>query len=202
MTVIQSPLRSESGFESPNFLINNDGDLRAVNIIATNNITVEGNFNTTGNISITGDITAVGNFTTNGDFITPNSVISNAIIIKGISVVDSVDTTFKFDDEITRSNLEKLGVLEVLDVVGNVNIKDSTNFDVISITNGIVNVVSKTIGSLNNINIGLTTPAEAAFTEIEVDDIKINNAPTELFHATRKDYVDTTAAALAIALGA
>lgn len=197
MTVIKSPFRSELGFASPNFLVTESG-----NIVTSGNIAIDGDFTTAGDIKSEGSITIDGDVEVNGNLITPNNVVSNAIIVKGISVVDSVNNTFEFNEEITRSNLEKLGVLEVLDVIGNVNIKDSTNFDVITIANGIVNVVSKTTGNLDNINIGLTTPAEAVFTEIEVDDVKINNTPTELFHATRKDYVDTTATALAIALGA
>jgi hypothetical protein len=36
---------------------------------------------------------------------------------------------------------------------------------------------------------------------MSVDTIVVNNAPTLITHATRKDYVDATAAAFAIALG-
>jgi hypothetical protein len=37
---------------------------------------------------------------------------------------------------------------------------------------------------------------------IAVNDVTINNIPTELYHATRKDYVDSRISALSIALGA
>ena len=85
------------------------------------------------------------------------------------------------------------------------------------------------VGSINNMSIGLSTPAKAKFTEVTVDtldvdvldvnsltintdiavtgtatfnDVVLNNAPTLSTHAVRKDYVDTATAALSIALGA
>jgi len=197
MTVIKSPFRSELGFASPNFLVTESG-----NIVTSGNIAIDGDFTTAGDIKSEGSITIDGDVEVNGNLITPNNIVSNAIIVKGISIVDSENNTFKINNQITRSNLKKLGVLEILEVFGDVSIKSEDSSEVLTIINGQVTINSQTTGSLDNINIGLTTPAEAVFTEIEVDDVKINNTPTELFHATRKDYVDTTAAALAIALGA
>jgi hypothetical protein len=195
MTVLKSPLRSDSGFASPNFLVNNDGDVNAVNIVSNGNITVEGNLNTLGDISIVGNIISDGNFNV-------IDIVSESITVKGISLIDFQNDTYVLNNNITESNLENVGILKSLNVKGNINIKDSEEFVVVDITDGLVNLVSKSKGNLDNISIGLNTPVEAVFTDIEADDIKINNTPTELFHATRKDYVDTTAAALAIALGA
>jgi hypothetical protein len=184
MTVVRSPLRSESGFVSPNFLVSDQGNLTAFNL------------------SLSGDISLAGDLTTDSNLNVTGNIISNSITINGVSLVVNVDDGIELNKEIKQSGLEKLGVLEILDVRGDVIIEGEDSSEVLTIRDGIVLITSQETGSLDNINIGLTTPAEAAFTEIEVDDVKINNTPTELFHATRKDYVDTTAAALAIALGA
>lgn len=79
--------------------------------------------------------------------------------------------------------------------------------------------VSSSVGSINNMSIGLTTPADAKFLDaeidtatvstsltvtgtIEVEDLQINNLPTEVYHATRRDYVDNRISAFSIAFGA
>lgn len=57
-------------------------------------------------------------------------------------------------------------------------------------------------GSMNNIDVGLTTPAKGKFTEVTVTNfIKVDTLPTEVYHATRKDYVDQRISAFSIALG-
>ena len=85
--------------------------------------------------------------------------------------------------------------------------------------------VSESHGSMNNIDVGLTTPARGKFTDIvstgnveiavdlditgntigvgtaQFDSVRAETAPTEVYHLTRKDYVDTRATALSIALG-
>ena len=64
-------------------------------------------------------------------------------------------------------------------------------------TNATVTTLASTTGTITNL---FATTVE--FDNLNVDNIIINNAPTVDSHATRKDYVDTTATALAIALGA
>ena len=85
--------------------------------------------------------------------------------------------------------------------------------------------VTESHGSMNNIDVGLTTPARGKFTNVvstgnvevavdleitgnttgvgtaQFDSVRSETAPTEVYHLTRKDYVDTKATALAIALG-
>jgi hypothetical protein len=183
MTVVVSPFQSEAGFSSPNFLVNNEGNLVATNIF------LSGNINLSGDINLGGDVAS-------------ERIISNAVIINGISLAINVQDTIELNQEIKRSGLEKLGVLEILNVRGDMIIEDDDSTQVLTIREGVVSIVSREVGNIDNISIGLNTPAEAVFTDIEANDIKINNKPTELFHATRKDYVDTKVAALAIALGA
>lgn len=84
------------------------------------------------------------------------------------------------------------------------------------------------IGSINNFDIGLTTAGKGKFTSVEstgnlsvagdaivvgdlsvagsvgtlsATSISINTAPTEVYHATRKDYVDQRISAFSIAFG-
>lgn len=71
------------------------------------------------------------------------------------------------------------------------------------------------VGSINNMSIGMSTPAKAKFTEVTVDtgidvtgditvtgNVLISNEPTLPSHSTRKDYVDNKISALAIVFGA
>ena len=126
---------------------------------------------------------------------------------------DPVQTALS--DNITSSNLQRLGVLTSLTVEG-----DTT------ISNGLVQITSATTGSINNINIGGVTPGDGDFValtatsgtittlnstsfttstvttdNITTDTATVNNAPTLESHATNKGYVDTQITALSIALG-
>jgi hypothetical protein len=197
MTVNISPLRSQAGFQSPGFLV-----------------------------SPTGDITIDGNF------------VSSQLIVNGITVLETEDSTPSLGSDIKNSSLTNLGVLNVLEVRGDVSVLDIADNANISIVDGQITVASVTKGSLDNIAIGQTTAVEAAFTDVDADnltlttaaiiptltttaasvttlastditstdisadDIEITNQPTELNHATRKDYVDNRVSALSIALGA
>ena len=60
----------------------------------------------------------------------------------------------------------------------------------------VINGTTITAGSNSNITID---PQGTGI--VIVNDLQINNAPVEVYHATRKDYVDRTITALAIALG-
>ena len=197
MTVNISPLRSQAGFQSPGFLV-----------------------------SPTGDITIDGNF------------ISSQLVVNGITILETEDSTVSLGTDIKNSSLTNLGVLNILEVGGDVSIVDISDNTNISIVDGQITISSVAKGSLDNIAIGQTSAAEAAFTDIDADnltlttaatiptlttttasittltatditstdisadDIEITNQPTELNHATRKDYVDNRISALSIALGA
>jgi hypothetical protein len=80
---------------------------------------------------------------------------------------------------------------------------------------------TSSVGSINNMSIGMSTPAKAKFTEVTVDtsidvtgdttvvgnitvtgNVSISDQPTLASHSTRKDYVDNKISALAIVFGA
>jgi hypothetical protein len=66
----------------------------------------------------------------------------------------------------------------------------------LSVSGGTITLTSSSRGSINNVDIGATTPGTGSFTSVT-----LNNNPATRFQATNKQYVDKTAAALAIALG-
>ena len=192
MTVTISPLRSQAGFQSPGFLVGPTGD-----------VTIDGNF------------------------------VSSQLIVNGILLLETEDSTPSLGSDIKNSSLTNLGVLNILEVSGDVSITDIADNINISIVDGLVTVNSTTKGAMDNIAIGQTTAAEANFTDINADNltlttalatssltattatvttltttdvsadnIEITDQPTQLNHATRKDYVDNRISALSIALGA
>lgn len=219
MAATFQPLKSDYGFESPGFIVS-----------------------PTGNVTINGELTV------------PNEISVEQIFVQGVPLLENLDSTISLANEIKNSNLSGLGILEKLEVDGDVYIGiASTNF--ITIDNGTIVVTSQETGSLDNMDIGLNTPANADFLDVNIgttgnnktlsvygtvtvdgsasittatittgavttltsttgtiadlstdeiaaDDITINNTPTELFHSTRKDYVDNRITAFSIAFGA
>lgn len=127
-------------------------------------------------------LTVGTNVTTFGSNLTYGNIQTNANLIT--SFIASVD------DGSTVSNLEiePLGDL-IFKVQG-----QSTEIGRINATGINVPVQNTTI---NNTSIGATTPSTAAFVSATV-----TNAPTVASNITRKDYVDRTAIALAVAFGA
>ena len=235
MSATFKPLRSTHGFQSPGFLVS-----------------------PTGKITISSGETQVFN-----DRVDINSdlYVSDQIYINNVPLLDLTDPLVnKLNSAITESSLTRLDVLQELNVNGDINIEDEVGNINISIVTGEISITSTTLGSINNIAIGLTTPADATFNvvtinntlsvsndvtfitsingptgnittvnsttgnittvnsttgnittvnatdvntdNVTVDDITINNTPVELFHATRKDYVDNRITAFSIAFGA
>lgn len=90
---------------------------------------------------------------------------------------------------------------------GNLNFEVSTAFNiefetsadgaVVLSPTGTIEVNPAVSGTIDNVNIGLTTPLSANFTNVT-----ITTQPILSTHATTKNYVDVKATALAIALGA
>jgi hypothetical protein len=240
MSALFKPFRSTHGFESPGFLVSPTGQLTI-----SSGSTLEFN----DRVDINGSL-----------------YVSDQIYINLIPLLDLSDPLVnKLSPSITESFLTKLDTLQNLDVQGNVYIQDNSNNVNFSITDGQILISSVLTGLLDNIDIGVTIPANGYFNfisanndlavageiffdvkltgpeadivtinsttgnittvnstfinttevnsttgnidvvnsiEISVDDITINNTPTELFHATRKDYVDNRISAFAIAFGA
>lgn len=123
--------------------------------------------------------------TTNGAVTIAGGVgVSKNINVGGTLGVNSISNA----DSGTSININS-------DVDVNISISDSTKLTVNS--NGIIlTEVDINGGTIDGTDIGTTVQASAAFT-----DATINNKPTQTNQATRKDYVDATATALAIALG-
>jgi len=204
MSVEFTPLKSGSGFASPGFLVSATGDL-----------TVDQNATVLGTL-----------YAQRISFGSPGS--------PGFSILENDDSTVSLSSEIRNSSLSSLGVLDRLEVDGDVRFGlSSTNF--LTIDDGRVVINSLLTGSLDNVDIGTVIPGRGVFVDLEVasadssgnlrvagnlevtlaanigtltvdaataDDITINNSPTEVFHATRKDYVDNRISAFAIAFGA
>jgi hypothetical protein len=202
MIVNVSPFRSESGFKSPGFLVTPTGDLILDGSLQASNLTID-------------------------------SLSANEILIQGISVFDFEDSVVSLSSSVTQSSLTRFGIIEFLELQGDVDFRNIDGDQVLRIQNGQVFLTSIELGSIDNVVIGENTPADGYFenvealnltvsetvdsqqvnaetvntsvlasTSIEADTVLINLQPTEINHATRKDYVDTTATALAIALGA
>ncbi len=202
MIVNVSPFRSDSGFKSPGFLVTPTGDLILDGSLQASNLTID-------------------------------SLSANEILIQGISVFDFEDSAVSLSSSVTQSSLTRFGIIEFLELQGDVDFRNIDGDQVLRIQNGQVFLTSTELGSIDNVVIGENTPADGYFenvealnltvsetvdsnqvnaetvntsvltsTSIEADNVLINLQPTEINHATRKDYVDTTAAALAIALGA
>jgi len=225
MAAIFSPLRSTHGFQSPGFLVS-----------------------PTGQLTITSGETQIFN-----DRVDINSdlYVADQIYINSVPLLDLTDPLVnKLNSAITESFLTRVSTLQELNVDGDVNIEDGAGNVNISIVNGTITIDSTNLGSLDNVAIGQTIPADATFNVvninntltvsgdvtfitsvngptgnittvnsttgnittvnsttintdvIEVDDITINNTPVELYHATRKDYVDNRVTAFSIAFGA
>lgn len=177
--------------------------------------------NELGDLELDGSMTVSGTINTTGSF-----------KVNGIPIIDASDSTIGLDPIITRSGLTRLGVLENLSIDGDFTVaQGSTPY--VSIVNGHVEINSvAAVGSINNVDIGLTDPGDANFKSVNIGpgdstgeltvqgnigvtidmvvggdvsvagDILLSNSPTETNQATRKDYVDSRVTAFAIAFGA
>lgn len=171
MTVEYSPLKSNYGFSSPGFLVDNTG-----------NVAIDNNINIDGDAIIAGTIFA------------QNLQVGNTG--QTFNIIEDDDSTLTLSSAIKNSHLTNLGILEKLEVDGDVFIGlASTSF--LSIANGQVIINSIEVGTIDNIDIGQTTPGQAAFVTATS-----TTQPTSLDHLTRKDYVDARISAFSIAFGA
>lgn len=112
-------------------------------------------------VSPTGDLSIDGEVTIN------NVINVDQVYIQGFSLLDITDSTVSLDDNIRNSSLTGLGVLERLEVDGDVFIGiASTNF--ITINDGIISITSTNTGVIENMEIGAVTPASANFRDVSV----------------------------------
>jgi len=150
------------------------------------------------------------------------------LYIRGVQILEGAgdgSSLLALGNNIIGSSLTRLGTQEYLNVNGNISFSQGAN-SYISIVNGLVAIDSvSATGRINNITVGLTTPAASRFTTTTITgsatvqgasvlttvtatnisasgNIEIETAPTVANHATRKDYVDNRISAFAIAFGA
>jgi len=191
MTVQTKQFRTEFGYRSPGFLVDQEGDLTALSI-------------TTSNVNAT------------------------TISISGSAVID----TNRLTETIRNSSLETLGTLQNLTVNGDVLLKKNNinrltlingrlvinslatgaidNVDIGQTTPGKVDTYQLNVVENNGVNGELVADgANISFdaatitgTVTYIENISINAVPTSGQHAARKDYVDNSVIAFAVAFGA
>lgn len=236
MPVVNNPLKSLYGFQSPSFSVNAAGNLVANNI-TTNDITAS-------SISVI-DIDSTGTSTLADLLVTGSTELQNTLAVDGDSIFNS---TVSITDSTAATSL----VAAALIVTGGVAIQNNlrVNSDInigqnllaqnnVQANNSLVSnsittvddgstlsdltieplgdVIFRTASqsvevgridatgsnlpvqntTINNTTIGLTVASTAAFVSGTVV-----NTPTNAANITRKDYVDRTAVAFAVALGA
>jgi hypothetical protein len=103
--------------------------------------------------------------------------IDNGTVVINSSEIGSMDNIAIGQNTPSNANFNEVNIGQIgntgqLEIVGSLTVSDTA-----------------TIATLNS-------------TEIAADNVSINNTPTESYHATRKDYVDSRISALSIALGA
>lgn len=149
MTVNYRPLKSAYGFESPGFSVS-----------ATGQLTI-----TSGGILEFNDRVDIND----------SLYVSTQIYIDNVPLLDLTDPLInKLSPLITESSLTKLDTLQELSVLGNVDIKDSLGNNNVIITNGNISVTSVTLGTIDNIEIGSITPADAYFNDLFVGSLGNN----------------------------
>jgi hypothetical protein len=187
MTVTYSKFQSSKGFEAGNISISDTGDIQAQSIdIDIIKLGGEVLF-TAGSGSLTLPANVTGSELTSLGTLVSLTVQGNVTVTNGLIQITS-STTGSID---------------------NINIGQTTSgtasFTDLTAT-GNISITSNTIGSLDNVAIGQTVPAQAEFTEvtsseITSNNITINQLPTNVNHAVRKDYFDSRLSAFTIAFG-
>ena len=209
--VIFQPLKSNTGFKSPNFEVDSSGELTA------NAISVSGSIDAN-SITVNGDAVVV-----DGQTSLPSSFVSSSLTSLGVltsldlngnlTVREGVNTYISVTNGTISIQNQSAGFGTINGVnIGNTRAGSGTFTNLTS--TGIVSISGS--GSINGIEIGTSNPAAGEFTSVEStsltavngnidevvsDNITINNAPTLISHVTRKDYVDTRVTAFSIALG-
>lgn len=112
---------------------------------------------------------------------TTNVILTGTLTSNGIPLL----TQTSLGSTIISSGLTSVGTLTALTVNG-----------ALTASGGTITLTSSSIGSINNVNIGTTAPGTGSFTSVT-----LSSNPTTKYQAANKQYVDKTAAALAIALG-
>jgi hypothetical protein len=191
MSITYIPFESKSGFKSPNFSVDENGN------VIVSSLTVQA---PTGENEIRADAIYI-----KGIQLLEGSTDESTLIALG--------------NEITASSLTRVGTLEYLNIDGDLRISQGST-PYFNVVDGHIEMTSfGNVGTIDNVAIGTETRASGSFTTATANDlvvedqatlnalsvttnITVTNSPTAVGHVTRKDYVDSRISAFAIAFGA
>jgi hypothetical protein len=207
MSVQVKKFKSQDGFETAGFNVSN-GNLFA-NTVNANRLEINGIelFRKNGDTAIS--------LLTNLSYLELNSVVLNGNLnvgnVNSYLVVANGIVTIASNITDIPGNMDNMAIGQTTPAQANftvlradsgvISIIESDEAEIQDLTATNATVTNLTVTNLDVANIGAGSPSAGTFTTITTDDIIINNQPTLISHGTRKDYVDQTAAALAIALG-
>jgi len=223
MNVNISPFRSETGFLSPGFLVDPAGDiLLSGNLTITNQqfkineivileidngelkLSSEIKNSSLTNLEVLEKLKVIGNTEI---FDLQNN--SNIEITNGKITITST-TKGNLDNVVIGQNIPVEGLFT--DLTSSTALIDSITATTSTTTTASITTLSSNSSSIDNLTVSVAlldeatitdaTINDATITELKSDNVTVNEQPTELFHATRKDYVDNRISALSIALGA
>lgn len=199
------PLRSELGFESPGFNVDVSGNIDITGEFRINGVSIAtaDDIDTLPSAYIYSSLTQLGTLTqlsVNGNTSLSGgtlSVSSTGTItltsgttgsLNNITIGNSVAAAGSFTDLIAdTASFTELTVPTVT----------ATNLTATGLTNtGTLSINPTTVGSIDHVNIGYTTPGTGKFTNLSITTPPSNNTD-----ATTKYYVDTRISAMSIALG-
>lgn len=219
MAIVQKPLKSDTGFESPGFTVDTSGNVSFSGALQQGGVPVLTSTTIAGSV-VYSSLTTLGTLselTVNGDVeVTGGDVTIDATGVLTITstTTGSIDnvtigltspTTGQFTT-ITVTDAIVLGGQQVLTsnpisvrtldnyTIGSI-VPRAATFTSLAATTG-VNLSPTSVGSINNTSIGATTAATGRFTSVT-----LTAEPTETNQATTKNYVDGKISAYAIALG-
>jgi len=198
MSVAYIPLESKSGFKSPGFSVDENGNLRIGGALA-----IAGDFSTTGIFYVNGiqlldntdstvalgdqirysSLTRVGSLeflNIDGDLVVTQGSTPYIRIINGNTSINSVNGVGSMDNIDVGLKIPADGNFKSL------NVGPGDSQGELSVQGNLI------VSGLSNLTGTVTVTG----------DVGISNFPTEQTHATRKDYVDARVAAFAIAFGA
>lgn len=191
MSITYIPFESKSGFRSPNFSVDENGNV----VVASLVVNAPSGLN-----EIRADAVYI-----KGIQILEGSMDESSLVALG--------------NNITASSLTRVGTLEYLNIDGDLRISQGST-PYFNVVDGHIEMTSfGNTGTIDNVAIGTETRAAAFFTatttnDLTVEDqatlnslsvttnITVTNPPTAVGHVTRKDYVDSRISAFAIAFGA
>lgn len=216
MTITFSPFKSQTGFSSPGFFVTPTGDLSFSGQLLTdqqfriNGISILEADDST--VSLSTDIknsslTNLGQLErlrVQGDLeVTDLTNTVNLSIIDGVVTISSEDVGSLNNIDIGQIN-PALGSFTTLSAdAGNIFLFTAVTATIDNLTASQNTIVDATIttATITTATITAATIIDGTVSELIANNIEITQQPTELYHATRKDYVDNRISALSIALG-